>query len=248
LTPGADGGFLIPIFVQSVIERNYSQFDTMRSVSRRFSTATGADTVFPVLSDSETGEQVASAAATGADATVSGDTPPTDLTGPTMKAYKVSSKPVFVPRETFTDSDVDIVQEVLGALLARIVRFENNKFTRGTGSGQAAGFLQDATPFEHSGGVLDLDAALDLAYSVPALYRPQGVFMCSDATAKYLRKLKTGISGDKTQLWGDGNHTLGTPSTLHGWPVIINNDMTDVASELQCGLPSSLRRLLPIRD
>jgi HK97 family phage major capsid protein len=91
--------------------------------------------------------------------------------------------------------------------------------------------LENATLFEASGGHLDLDVALDLAYSVPTLYRPQGVFMCSDATAKYLRKLKTGISGDKTQLWGDGNHTLGTPATLHGWPVIINNAMADVGTD-----------------
>jgi HK97 family phage major capsid protein len=231
LTPGGDGGFLIPTFVHSVIERNYSQVDAVRSVARRFPTQDGADFVFPVLSDSESAEQVASAASTGADDVVSGDTPPTDLTGPTLHSYKVSSKPVFLPRETSTDSVPDIVQEVIGALLARIIRWENAKFTSGTGSGQQEGFLHGATPFEESGGVLSLDAALDLAYSVPALYRPQGVFMCSDATAKYLRKLKTGISGDKTQLWGDGNHTLGTPSTLHGWAVVINPAMDDVSAD-----------------
>jgi HK97 family phage major capsid protein len=231
LTPGGDGGVLLPTFVQSVIERNYSQFDSVRSVARRVGTDNGADFVFPVLSDSESAAQVASAAATGADATVSGDTPPTDLTGPTLKAWKVSSKPVFVPRETGTDADIDILGELLAALIARIIRFENLKFTKGAGTTEAEGFLTGATPFEESGGVLSLDAALDLMYSVPALYRANAVYMCSDATAKFLRKLKTGISGDKTQLWGDGNHTLGTPSTLHGWPVIINNDMTDVSSD-----------------
>lgn len=248
LTPGGDGGFLIPRFVQNVIERNYSQFDSMRSVSRRVPTDDGADFVFPVLSDSESAEQVASAASTGADATVSGNTPPTELTGPTLKAYKVSSKPVFIPRETSTDSDVDIIQEVIGALTARIIRFENARYTHGSGSGQASGFLTGATGFDSHSGVLDLDVAEDLAYSVPAIYRPQGIFMMSDATAKYLRKLKTGISGDKTQLWGDGNHTLGTPSTLHGWPVVINNDMTDVASDgsfsRDVRLPSATSRSL----
>lgn len=231
LTPGGDGGVLIPTFVAATMERNYSQFDSVRSVCRRFPTDHGEDVVFPVLSDSEEAVQIAPAALTGADATVSGDTPPTDLTGPTMHAWKTSSKPVFIPRETSEDTAISIIEEVLGALFARIIRFENKRFTVGTGSGQQEGFLVNATPFEYSGGILDLDAALELAYSVPSIYRPQGAFMCSDATAKYLRKLKTGITGDKTQLWGDGNHTLGTPSTLHGWPVIINNDMLDVQAD-----------------
>ena len=52
--------------------------------------------------------------------------------------------------------------------------------------------------------------------------------MMSDTTAKYLRKLKTGISGDKQQLWADADATKGTPPTLHGYPVVINNDMDSV--------------------
>ncbi len=52
--------------------------------------------------------------------------------------------------------------------------------------------------------------------------------MMSDTTAKYLRKLNTGISGDKRKLWADADFTKGTPPTLHGYPVIINNDMSDV--------------------
>jgi HK97 family phage major capsid protein len=233
LTPGSDGGLLIPSFVQSVLERNYAAFSPVVNVCRLFGTDTGADTVFPVLSDSESAVQLDAAAATGADATVSGDTPPTELTGPTLKAYKISSKPVYIPRETQTDTDIDIVSEVIGALLARIIRFENLRYTRGTGVAQAQGFLSACSIFEHSSGTLDLDVAMDLAYSVPALYRPNGSFMASDATIKYLRKLKTGISGDKRQLWAfqDANAVDGTPALLHSYPIYVNNDMSDVASD-----------------
>src|ERR1051326_1665951 len=72
LTPSGDGGVLIPKTIQSVMERSYSQFDSVRAVSHRFGTETGEDTVFPVLSDTESAEQLAAAASTGADATVSG--------------------------------------------------------------------------------------------------------------------------------------------------------------------------------
>jgi HK97 family phage major capsid protein len=233
LSPAGDGGLAIPSFVVPAIERNYAAFTPVVNNCRLYGTDDGAPTVIPVVSDSESAEQLDPVALTGADATVSGDTPPTTLTGPTLHAYKISSKPIFVPRELSVDSPVDFVQEVLGVLIARIMRFENLRFTTGTGTNQAEGFLQNAT--HHAGsGTLDLDEALDLAYSVGPLYRPNGIYMASDTTIKYLRKLKTGISGDKRSLWKDafeeGNATLGTPAKLHGYPIIVNNDMPSVAS------------------
>jgi HK97 family phage major capsid protein len=200
-------------------------------VARVWGTDGGNDATFPVLSDSESAVQLAPAAATGADATVSGDTPPTDITGPTLGAWKISSKPVFIPRETFSDSPIDIVTEVLGALYARVTRFENLKYTKGNGTTEAEGFLTNCSTHAAGAVALDLDIALDLAYTVPALYRPQGVYMMSDTTAKYLRKLKTGISGDKQQLWADADATKGTPATLHGYPVYIDSDMDSVAAD-----------------
>jgi HK97 family phage major capsid protein len=231
LTPAGDGGFIIPSIVQGTMERDYAQFAPVVSVARLWPTETGVDATFPVLSDSESGVQLAPAAATGADATVSGDVPPTDLTGPKLGAWKVSSKPVFVPRETLTDSPIDIVTEILGALLARIIRYENLQYTSGDGTTEAEGFLQNCSHHAAGAVALDLDIALDLAYATPALYRPNGVYMMSDTTAKYLRKLKTGITGDKRQLWADADATKGTPATLHGYPVVVNNDMDSVAAD-----------------
>jgi len=231
LTPAGDGGFIIPSIVQGTMERNYSQFAPVVSVARLWPTETGVDATFPVLSDSESGVQLAPAAVTGADATVSGDTPPTDLTGPKLGAWKISSKPVFVPRETITDSPIDVVTEILGALLARIIRYENLQYTSGDGTTEAEGFLQNCSHHAAGAVALDLDIALDLAYTVPSLYRPNGVYMMSDTTCKFLRKLKTGITNDKQQLWADADATKGTPPTLHGYPVVINNDMDSVATD-----------------
>jgi HK97 family phage major capsid protein len=231
LRPSHDGGLAIPTYVVRAVERDYAQFAPVVSVARIWGTDTGAATVFPVLSDSEAAVLVDAAAATGADDTVSGDTPPTAFTGPTLDAYKLSSKPVFVPRETWTDAAVDIVNEVVGALLARIIRAENALYTTGTGSAQHQGVVTGATKYVAGSVALDLDVALDLAYSVPPLYRTRGIYMMSDTTAKYLRKLKTGLSGDKRQLWADADATKGTPATLHGYPVVINDDMASVAAD-----------------
>jgi HK97 family phage major capsid protein len=152
-----------------------------------------------------------------------------------MGAYKFSSKPIFIPRETITDSTLNVLDEIMNALLARIYRYQNLKFTKGTGTGEPTGFMTNATAYAAGAVALDLDISLDLAYSVPALYRPNGIYMASDTTIKYLRKLKTGISGDKRNLWKDvfeeGNATLGTPAKLHGYAIFVNNDMDSVAAD-----------------
>jgi HK97 family phage major capsid protein len=235
LRPSVDGGLLIPSDVQRVFEHDYAAFAPVLGVARIYTTPTGEKTVYPVMSDSESAVQLDAAAATGADATVSGDAPPTALTGPTLAAWKVSSKPIFINREILTDSPLSLLQEVIGAQFARITRFENLKYTKGNGTTEAEGFITNATAY-HAGAVaLDLDIALDVAYSVPPLYRPNGAYMASDTTIKYLRKLKTGISGDKRSLWKDafeeGNATLGTPAKLHGYPIYVNNDMDSVAAD-----------------
>lgn len=235
LTPSGDGGVFIPTLVAGVVARNIAAFTPVHDNCTVWPTLTGEPTKFPVVSDSEDAEILLPAAATGADATVSGDTPPTEITGPEMGAWKFSSKPVFVPRETITDSTLAVLDQVLYALLARIARTQNLKYTKGTGTGEPTGFLHDATAYAAGAVALDLDVALDLAYSVPPLYRPNGIYMASDTTIKFLRKLKTGLSGDKRALWKDafeeGNATLGTPAKLHGYPIIVNNDMDSVSSD-----------------
>lgn len=231
LTPSGDGGVIIPQTIANVVERNYSEFAPVASVARLWPTVTGEKTIFPVVSDEEEAEILAPAAETGLDDAVTGDTPVTKLTGPEMGAHKFSSKPIYVPRETITDSTINVLDEMLAALLARIIRTQNKKYTYGTGIGEPEGFLKNAAAYVAGAVALDLDLALDVAYNVPALYRPSGVYMLSDTTAKYLRKLATGLAGDKRKLWADADATKGQPPTLHGYPVVINNDMDSVAAD-----------------
>ncbi len=240
----SSGGVFIPSTVADVITRNFAQFDPVRSISRVFGSTSGETMTWPVVSDTVSAVAVAEAALTGADASVSGDTPPSSITGPQLTAYKTSSNALFVPRELPDDAGAAggmanagtaIFTDLLAALAARIIRFENLKFTKGSGTGEQQGFITGATSY-HAGAVaLTLDVALDVAYATPPLYRPNGAYMASDITIKYLRKLHTGISGDNRALWQnsfqDGNATQGVPPTLHGYPIYVNNDMDSVASD-----------------
>jgi HK97 family phage major capsid protein len=117
LTPGSDGAVFIPTTVAGVIEVNIAAFTPVLNNCRVWPTLGGEPEKFPVVSDSEEAEILAPAESTGADATVSGDTPPTAIGGPTMGAYKFSSKPVFVPRETITDATLNVLDVIMLALL-----------------------------------------------------------------------------------------------------------------------------------
>lgn len=234
LSPTGDGGNLIPSFVANQIEMHVAAFTPVLNVSRIYGTEDGATITYPVLSDSESAEQLAAEDLTGLDDVVSGDTPPTSLAGVKLGAWKVSSKPVLMPRELTTDTGLDIGGDVLTSLIARIARFENLKYTRGNGTTEAQGFLTACTHYDVTTPV-DLDMCLDLTQQVEPLYRPRGVFMMSDVTKKYLSKLKTGISGDQRPLWGFGNASDGAGAAdqqarLWGYPVYVNNDMPDIAS------------------
>jgi HK97 family phage major capsid protein len=234
LSPTGDGGNLIPTFVANQIEMHVAAFTPVLNVSRIYGTEDGAGITYPVLSDSESAEQLAAEDLTGLDDVVSGDTPPTSLAGVKLGAWKVSSKPVLMPRELTTDTGLDIGGDVLTSLIARIARFENLKYTRGNGTTEAQGFLTACTHYDVSTPV-SLDMCLDLTQQVEPLYRPNGVFMMSDVTKKYLSKLKTGISGDQRPLWGFGNASDGAGAAdqqarLWGYPVFVNNDMPDIAS------------------
>lgn len=235
LTPSGQGGIFIPALIAGVVARNYFAFTPVRNAATIWPTQDGEPTTFPVISDSDTAVILQPSALTGLDATVSGDAPPTAITGPLLGAFKFSSKPIFIPRETITDASLNILEELLLALLARIARTQNLKYTKGTGTGEPTGFQQTAAAYAAGAVALNLDIALDLAYNVPAMYRPNGLYMATDLTIKYLRKLKTGLSGDQRTLWKDafeeGNATLGTPAKLHGYPIIVNNDMDSVATD-----------------
>ena len=71
------------------------------------------------------------------------------------------------------------------------------------------------------------DAIIDLVYALGAEYRANGTFVMNSKTAGAVRKLK---DNDGRFLWSDGL-TAGEPARLLGYPVMIAEDMPDIASD-----------------
>lgn len=71
------------------------------------------------------------------------------------------------------------------------------------------------------------DAIVDLVYSLGARYRANGAFVMNSKTAGAVRKMK---DADGRFLWSDGL-AAGEPARLMGYPVLIAEDMPDIASD-----------------
>jgi HK97 family phage major capsid protein len=71
------------------------------------------------------------------------------------------------------------------------------------------------------------DAVVDLVYSLGARYRANGTFVMNSKTAGAVRKMK---DADGRFLWSDGL-AAGEPARLMGYPVLIAEDMPDIAAD-----------------
>ncbi len=71
------------------------------------------------------------------------------------------------------------------------------------------------------------DALIDLVYALGAQYRANATFVMNSKTAGAVRKLK---DADGRFLWSDGL-AAGQPARLLGYPVLIAEDMPDIAAD-----------------
>lgn len=76
-------------------------------------------------------------------------------------------------------------------------------------------------------GIDPADAIVDLVYSLGARYRANASFVMNSKTAGAVRKMK---DADGRFLWSDGL-AAGEPARLMGYPVLIAEDMPDIAAE-----------------
>ena len=75
-------------------------------------------------------------------------------------------------------------------------------------------------------GIDPADAIVDLVYSLGARYRANAAFVMNSKTAGAVRKMK---DADGRFLWSDGL-AAGEPARLMGYPVLIAEDMPDIAA------------------
>jgi len=165
------------------------------------------------------------------------DTPQIDRI--TIPLHELSALPKASQR-LLDDSAFDIEGWLAGRIADKFARAEAASFINGDGIDKPTGILthpsvdNDAWTWGNlgyiatgvDGGIGNGDAIIDLVYALGAQYRANASFVMNSKTAGVVRKLK---DNDGRFLWSDGL-AAGEPARLLGYPVVIAEDMPDVAS------------------
>jgi len=141
------------------------------------------------------------------------------------------------------DAAFDIEGWLAGRIADKFAQSEAAAFVSGDGVDKPTGFLthpnvdNDTWAWGSLGYVVTgddgdfntanpADAIVDLVYALGAKYRSNGTFVLNSKTAGAVRKIK---DADGRFLWSDGL-AAGEPARLLGYPVLIAEDMPDVAT------------------
>jgi HK97 family phage major capsid protein len=141
------------------------------------------------------------------------------------------------------DSAFDIEGWLAGRIADKFARSEAQAFISGDGVDKPKGFLAHPNVADASwtwgnlgyvatGNDGDFaaanasDAIVDLVYALSAEYRANGSFVMNSKTAGAVRKMK---DADGRFLWADGLQA-GERARLMGYPVLVAEDMPDIAS------------------
>ena len=175
--------------------------------------------------------------ATESGSTVETGTPVIDRI--TIPLHELSALPKASQR-LLDDSAFDLEGWLAGRIADRFARAEAAAFVSGNGIDKPRGFLTHATvdndvwtwgnlgtvPTGADGAFNGADAIVDLVYALGAAYRAGAVFVMNSKTAGAVRKMK---DNDGRFLWSDGL-AAAEPARLLGYPVLIAEDMPDIAS------------------
>ncbi|GLQ34052.1 phage capsid protein [Amylibacter marinus] len=231
----ADGGYLVDPQtseqIQSVLKSNAS----IRAIANVVAVEA---TAFDVLVDTT---DVGAGWASETDPSAETATP--NMERISIPLHELSALPKASQR-LLDDSAFDVEGWLATRIADKFSRAEGGAFISGDGVDKPTGFL-DYTSVENSSWAwgqlgyvatgLDgdfnstdpADAIVDLVYSLGARYRANATFVMNSKTAGAVRKMK---DADGRFLWSDGL-AAGEPARLMGYPVLIAEDMPDIASD-----------------
>ena len=231
----ADGGYLVDPVTADTIKGVLNNAASLRSVANVVNVE---GTAYDVLIDQ--GDLVTGWASETAGSVETG-TPKIDRIS--IPLHELSALPK-VSQRLLDDSAFDIEGWLAGRIADKFSRAESGAFVTGDGVEKPVGILNHATidnaswtwgnlGYVATGEAGDFnattpaDAIFDLIYALGADYRANAVFVMNSKTVGAVRKLK---DADGRFLWSDAT-VAGEPARLIGYPVLIVEDMPDVAAD-----------------
>ncbi|WP_313353130.1 phage major capsid protein, partial [Paracoccus sp. (in: a-proteobacteria)] len=158
-----------------------------------------------------------------------------------IPVHELSAMPKASQR-LLDDAAFDVESWLAGRIAEKFARAEATAFVNGDGVNKPQGFLTHAKAPNGtadngkigtipSGGDGDFaannpaNALIDLVYALGAEYRANATFVMNSKTAAAVRKMR---DADGRFLWAD-SLAMGQPAQLLGYPVLVCEDMPDIA-------------------
>lgn len=226
----ADGGYLVDPQTADTIQGSLSSTASIRAIANVVNVDA---TSYDVLVDHS---EMGAGWATEANAVTETTTPQIERIS--IPLHELSALPKASQR-LLDDSAFDIEGWLAGRIADKFARSEAMAFISGDGVDKPTGMLtygavQDDiwtwgnlgyVASETAGGITRADPIVDLVYALGAEYRANASFVMNSKTAGHIRKLK---DNDGRFVWVDGL-AMGEPARLMGYPVLIAEDMPDIA-------------------
>ena len=230
----ADGGYLVDPQTSDRIQSLLLSTSSLRSISNVVQVEA---TSFDVIVDRS---EVGSGWATETASTTETATPVIERIS--IKLHELAAMPKASQR-LLDDSAFDVEGWLAEKIATRFTRAEAAAFINGDGVDKPKGILlptkvADATwtwgniGYVATGAASDFattnpaDCIVNLVYALGAEYRANGAFVMNSKTVGAVRKMR---DADGRFLWSDGL-AAGEPSRLMGYPVVVSEDMPDVAA------------------
>lgn len=230
----ADGGYLVDPQTAETIKSTLSSTASIRSIANVVNVEA---TSFDVLIDHS---EMGAGWATETGGVAETDTPQIDRIS--IPLHELSALPKASQR-LLDDSAFDVETWLATRIADKFARSEGAAFVSGDGVDKPKGFLTYNSAANGSevwgelghvvtGTDADFDsdnpqdAIVDLVYALGAEYRANATFVMNSKTAGTVRKMK---DGEGRFLWSDGLAS-GEPARLLGYPVLVSEDMPDIAS------------------
>ena len=233
LTAAAEGGFLAAPQVAEGVRSALSGAVSLRALANVVTVETASYDVLVDRDDVVTGW------------TAEGDSAETASGGVeriSIPVHELSAMPKASQR-LLDDAAFDVETWLAERIAYKFARAETYAFLNGDGLDKPMGLLNGNFDETGKGSITGIgeiktsvsggfdpdfaaDTLIDLVYALPAQYRANAAFIMSSKTAAVVRKLK---DNDGRFIWAD-SLAAGEPARLLGYPVMLIEDMPDIAA------------------
>ncbi len=230
----SDGGFLAAPTVALQVQDALNVTASLRRVANVVAVESANYEVLVDMGDIATGW--------ASEATAQAETGTSNVQRVVIPVHELSAMPKASQR-LLDDAAFDIETWLADCIATKFARAEATAFVSGDGVNKPKGFLTHAKAPNGtatnvqigtipSGGAGDFastnpaNALIDLVYALGAQYRANGTFVMNSKTAAAVRKMR---DADGRFLWAD-SLAMGQPAQLLGYPVLVCEDMPDIAA------------------